>query len=370
MNTTKKTPPIVQLGAWLLSLIVFAIGFWHTHLGLKEMNVFGSEWGGLAVAAIVLLLILITYWYAVNGRKMALIFYVLGGIIFFVCNLNYFYPSYLSRKLVREEATLLNDTLQVYTNKGKRLLSTVGFKDSDGSLKDYRDMETLKNSVIEEIRKNGQGPRSRKYFADFNKICEKHKIPVIILSDDAKMTDVEFANYYLGLFTGRMRQFLENKTEAGGDLGDAQNFVLATEMYVAIQKKYTPILIDSIIPDNSEIKIENIKSNPQVITLQKLASELDEASSQINESLKNKKGDKTLPNFSLIGETKSQNIGTIAHTVASIKDRITKVDTWAIIILCLFVDLIVPLAIYLLLRKEGDKEEESGLRGKRRPIEL
>jgi hypothetical protein len=307
------------------------------------MTVLGSEWGGLAVAAIVLLLILITYWYAVNGRKMALIFYVLGGIIFFVCNLNYFYPSYLSRKLVREEATLLNDTLQVYTNKGKRLLSTV-----------------LKNSVIEEIRKNGQGPRSRKYFADFNKICEKHKIPVIILSDDAKMTDVEFANYYLGLFTGRMRQFLENKTEAGGDLGDAQNFVLATEMYVAIQKKYTPILIDSIIPDNSEIKIENIKSNPQVITLQKLASELDEASSQINESLKNKKGDKTLPNFSLIGETKSQNIGTIAHTVASIKDRITKVDTWAIIILCLFVDLIVPLAIYLLLRKKGDEEEESG----------
>ena len=46
MNPAKKTPPIVQAGAWLLSLIVFTVGFWHTHLGLKEMRPFGSEWKG------------------------------------------------------------------------------------------------------------------------------------------------------------------------------------------------------------------------------------------------------------------------------------------------------------------------------------
>jgi hypothetical protein len=58
-------------------------------------------------------------------------------------------------------------------------------------------------------------------------------------------------------------------------------------------------------------------------------------------------------------ESRSRDLGRIANTFKSIKDRITKVDTWAIIILCLFVDLIVPLAIYLLLRKKGDEEEES-----------
>ena len=93
MTSTKKIPPIVQLGSWLLSLIVFAVGFWHTHLGLKQMNVFGSEYGSIAIAAIVLILILITYWFAVNGRKAALIFYIICGLFFFVFNLNYFYPA-------------------------------------------------------------------------------------------------------------------------------------------------------------------------------------------------------------------------------------------------------------------------------------
>ena len=69
MNSTKKTLPIVQIGLWLVILLVFAIGFWHTHLGLKEMKPFGSEWGSLAIAGILLLPILITYWYAVNGKK-------------------------------------------------------------------------------------------------------------------------------------------------------------------------------------------------------------------------------------------------------------------------------------------------------------
>lgn len=357
MESPKKTPPIVQAGAWLLSVIVFAIGFWHTHLGLKEMRPFGSEWGGLAVAAIVLLLILITYWYAVNGRKMALIFYVLGGIIFFVCNLNYFYPSYLSRKLVREEAAALNDTLQSYTNKSKRLLSVIGFNDTDGSLRDYTNMDEYKKSIVDEIKKNGQGPRSAGYLIKFNEIVTRNKIPTIELTSKGNFSNKELAQYYENMCNGRMRAFIENTTAKGGAVSDANNFILGINLFDSLNRIYTPILLDSIIPDNSELKLENIKTNNQVIVLQKLATGMDEASSKINEASKKKTINKS-EDFILIGETKSQNLGTIAHTVASIKDRINKVDTWAIIILCLFVDLIVPLAIYLLLRKNGDEEDD------------
>jgi len=356
MNTTKKTPPIVQLGAWLLSLLVFAIGFWHTQLGLKEMRPFGSEWGGMAVAAIVLLLILITYWYAVNGKKMALIFYVLGGIIFFVCNLNYFYPSYVARKLVREEATALNDTLQSYTNKSNRLLSVIGFNDTDGSLRDYTNMDEYKKSVVDEIKKNGQGSRAAGYLAKFNEIVARNKIALVELTTRGNFSNKELAQFYENALNGRMRVFIENSAARGGAVRDAKNFILGINLFDSLNRIYTPILLDSIIPDNSELKIENIKNNNQVVILQKLATGMDEASSKINEASKKKTVVKS-EDFVLIGETKSQNIGTIAHTVASIKDRITKVDTWAIIILCLFVDLIVPLAIYLLLRKKEDEEE-------------
>ena len=355
MTKEKPIPAVVKFGAWLLSLIVFAVGFWHTHLGLKEMRPFGTEYGSIAIALIILLLLLLTYYFAINGSKIALIFYVFCGLFFFTFNMNYFYPSYLARKLVREEASALNDSLQSYTNKSHRLLSVVGFKDTDGSLRDYTNLEEFKKSIIQEIRKNGQGPRAQGYLQEFNKIVFKHKIPVITLTDPGSLSNIELAQYYEGMCYGRIRAFLENSTASGGGVSDAKNFIKGINLFDSLQRMYTPILLDSIIPDNSELKIENIKSNKQIITLQKLATGMDEASSKINEASKNKITTKNVE-FQLIGETKSQNLGTIAHTVASVKERINKVDTWAIIFVCLFIDLLVPLAIYVLLKRKDGEE--------------
>lgn len=114
---TNKIPPIVKFGAWLLSLIAFVVGFWHSHLGLREMRPFESEYGSLLIAAIVLLLVLISYNIAINGRKIALAFYVIGGFVFFIFNLNYFYPSYLGRKLINEETNQINEVLTKQKNK-------------------------------------------------------------------------------------------------------------------------------------------------------------------------------------------------------------------------------------------------------------
>jgi hypothetical protein len=349
MNSTKKTLPIVQIGLWLVILLVFAIGFWHTHLGLKEMKPFGSEWGSLAIAGILLLPILITYWYAVNGKKMALIFYVFYGAIFFVCNLNYFYPSYLSRKLVREEATALNDTLQSYTNKSKRLLSVIGFNDiEDGILRDYTNMEEYKKSIVDEIKKNGQGSKAAVYLTKFNEIVTRNKIPTIVTTSFTNLSNKDLAQYYEGMCNGRMRAFIENNTARGPSVSYAYNFILGINLFDSLNRIYTPILLDSIIPDNSEIKLEDVQTHPQIIILQKLVTGINDATSKINNATKSDSF-----KFQAIEEPQSRNLGRIAFTFQSIKDRNTKVETWVIIFLCLFVNLILPLTIYpILLKKE------------------
>ena len=51
----------------------------------------------------------------------------------------------------------------------------------------------------------------------------------------------------------------------------------------------------------------------------------------------------------------------------SIKKRISETDTLGIILVCLFIDLLVPLAIYLLLKKDEEEEEDNSLKGKNRP---
>jgi hypothetical protein len=357
MNTTKKTPPIVQLGAWLLSLIVFAIGFWHTHLGLKEMKPFGSEWGGLAIAGIVLLLILITYWYAVNGRKMALIFYVLGGIIFFVCNLNYFYPAYLTRQIVKEEATALNDTLQNYANQAKTLQSA-GFGNKTEALVDYENLKIYKGKVVNEIKSfNGWGPETSEALKSFDDISKKYGFRATRFSNEGSMTQATLSEIYGNYLEGIIQKVLETIMVNSKDKGvqSAMSFIKGVAELDTLQKTYTKVLKDSIIPDNSEINLEDVKTNPQIDILQKLVTGINDATSKINKATK--------PDsfkFEVLEESPSRTLGRIANTFKSIKDRITKVDTWAIIILCLFVDLIVPLAIYLLLRKKEDEEEESG----------
>ena len=87
MTKEKPIPGLVKYGAWLLSLIVFVVGFWHTHLGLKEMRPFGTEYGSIAIAMIILLLLLLTYYFAINGSKIALVFYVFCGLFFFTFNI-------------------------------------------------------------------------------------------------------------------------------------------------------------------------------------------------------------------------------------------------------------------------------------------
>lgn len=63
----------------------------------------------------------------------------------------------------------------------------------------------------------------------------------------------------------------------------------------------------------------------------------------------------------------TKELGRFAHTISSVKQRINKIDTWGIIILCLFIDLIVPLAIYFMIRgNTGNEDLTSVFKGRKR----
>jgi hypothetical protein len=364
---TKKVPPIVQIGAWLLSLIVFAVGFWHTHLGLKEMKPFGSEWGGLAIAGIVLLLILITYWFAVNGNRLALVFYIMCGLIFFVCNLNYFYPSYMARTLIQNESSSLNDTLQKYSNGTSSLQGA----DSDAAVSDYLKLLDIKKQIITEIPRKGYGPNARKLTETFNNISNKYSMAPISISSAvgfvtsnealAELQKQDIEPLFDGILNSMMLKGILKV--ATPELFSEGAFELVT-----LRNEYTPKL-EYIMSDNiTEYPLDSIKKNKNVAEIVSFVGKLNTSIDKINKG--NNKDKPILTRLDEDVHPRADKLGMIKFTLVSIKERIKEIDTWAIIILCLFIDLIVPLAIYLLLKKDENEEEGTRLKGRNRPTQF
>jgi hypothetical protein len=364
MSTLKKIPPIVQIGAWVLALFVFAVGFWHTHLGLKEMKPFGSEWGGLVIASIVLLLLLITYWFAVNGRKMALIFYILCGVIFFICNLNYFYPAYMARTFIQNEASALNDTLQKYTNGSSSLQNA----NTDAAVSDYLKLSSIKNQIVTEIANKGFGPNARKLTQDFNGISNKYSaapVPPNMTVGKVTYDEAEAMNQkeqieplFDEVLSSLMLQGILK-------VASPELFSEGISELSLIRDEYTPKL-ESIMADNiTDYPLDSIRKNSNVSDIVSLVGKMNTTIDKIN-----KGNNKERPILNRLNEDvhpRADKLGMIKYTLLSIKERIKEIDTWAIIILCLFIDLVVPLAIYLLLRKNEDEPKNKSLQSKTIP---
>jgi hypothetical protein len=369
MNQVKKSvpiPPIIKFGAWSLSLIVFAVGFWHTHLGLKEMKPFGTEWGGLAIAGIVLLLLLITYWFAVNGNNWALIFYIMCGFVFFICNLNYFYPSYMARTLIQKEASVLNDTLQKYSNGTAKI---EGAENSE-AVSDYLNLISLKNQIVTEINNNGYGPNAKRLTVDFNSKLSKYAVtPIPVSPSYGRVTNNQLEA------ESQRKQIEPTLDEALGTLmlkgilnvANPDLFREGTTKLASLKDEYTDIL-NGISSDNeTEYNLDSIKDYENVKNIVTFVGKLNTTIDEIN-----KGNNKDKPILSRLDEdihSRADKLGMIKYTILSIKERIREIDTWAIIILCLFIDLLVPLAIYLLLRKK-DKDDGNRINFKSRPTEF
>jgi hypothetical protein len=334
----KKIPPIVQIGAWLLSLIVFAIGFWHTHLGIKEMKPFGKEWGGLAVAGIVLLLILITYWFAVNGKKLFLVFYIFFGVIFFICNLNYFYPAYMARTLIKEEAIALKDTIDSYSKVNS--FSNEAWAKND-NLTQFRD--EIKTQIEND---GGFGTVAANYLQKFNQTAGTQIDP----PNNLNLSEEQKTNLLKRLDEEITKWQIRN---AGDGFADAASLSEGITELNDLRKNVSPKL-EQIGSEDEEFKLDSLKNHPKVVIIKETVQKINSAVIKMNKG--NKK--EILAELSKEKYPRADKLGEIQNTFITIGERINQISTWAIIILCLVIDLLAPLVIYLALRKKGDEAPE------------
>ena len=160
---------------------------------------------------------------------------------------------------------------------------------------------------------------------------------------------MNYPTFYDSYLEGVIQKILEALmvNSKDGGVQNALSFIKGVAELDSLQKNYSVLLKDSIIPDNSDITLEEVKNNPQINILQRLVTGINEATSKINYATKSNSY-----KFKELEESPSRTLGRIANTFKSVKVRISKVDTWAIIILCLFIDLLVPLAIYYVAAQE------------------
>lgn len=161
-------------------------------------------------------------------------------------------------------------------------------------------------------------------------------------------------------------------TTISGDDKNKLEIVYANADLNKFYDKYNPIL-DSIANDDKRIildslKFDNYLPNKQIKTLKIVVDKINQTDIRVNTAL-----NKPLPPVFSKEYPKSKQLGKFEHTMTSIGERINKIDTWGIIFLCLFIDLLVPLFIYVMIRRKDDDENIDGssfwdnITGKERP---
>jgi hypothetical protein len=128
----------------------------------------------------------------------------------------------------------------------------------------------------------------------------------------------------------------------------------------ALQERYTPVL-EFIQRDTTKINIsndkKNIENNPKNIAqIATIVSKINSVTKPVNEIYKNI-GEQE-PFVTL--EAPITKLGSVGHTMPSIVQHIKsgtkeqKVGAWKNIFICLLIDLLVPLAIYVLIRQNDE----------------
>ncbi len=332
---------------WLSTIGCFIFGYYNTVLGLKTFEAFGSNNGAWFLALIPLVMVFGGYLASVQGRKGMLALYMTGEVLFFIFNLTYLYPQYLGRTLVNEEAKVLKDSVSVYQGYFDNTIIR-----SDAKLQRLKEIQA---NLLDEIRRRfGFGPRATEQLRIFNELAgtvytpsrhwgetdaERQKL----LEEWKEKTDIAINNYIIGLNGGgkAAEKLIASKTELD---------------YIAIT--YTPKL-EIILDDNSDVSIEHqdVANNPQIGLLKELVVKLDKVANDVNSVDSSAPFNLFITGNETIAFPKTQKLGTFEHTMISAKERINKLDTWGVIIICLFFDLLGPFLFYFYLRR--DDEENS-----------
>jgi hypothetical protein len=355
-------PAWIQLLGWLISLSAFAVGFWHAHLGLKQFGFLSSEYGSFVIAGLILMVLIVAYNRAIVGVKSAIYFYLICALFMFIFNMNSFYPTYLGEKLIKEDASAMKDTLTKYTAK----LKAVAEKEDGSTITTLGILNDKKKSILNEIQGTGIndfGPKAQGFLNDFNRIANSDLSGG---SDGIGTTkDLEAKkNYWRDKLDDAIRNWY---ISSNPNLKNGAEIITANLKLDSVNKAYAPLL-EAIMTDTSAIDLSNPSKLKQVVTMGQAASQFDIIGKSVNEFLSKKDQlPKLNDEVNQVAFPPTKELGRFAHTISSVKQRINKIDTWGIIILCLFIDLIVPLAIYFMIRgNTGNEDLTSVFKGRKR----
>lgn len=343
MEEENKKSKALKIIFWIATIGCFIFGYYNTHLGLRTFNAFGSGNGSWFLAAIPLVMVVGGYIASVRGTKWMLALYLTGEILFFIFNLTYLYPTYLGRTLVREETRTLKDSLNVYQNRIDNRVVVSGEE-----MQKLKELEVAQEMLLKEIKdREGFGPRATEQLNIINRIAGTNYTPDRNLGKDQdernqkyeywkKLTDKVIEDYTISLIHDK----------------NAVKWMQIRNNIDLISNEYNGKL-EIIIDDNSDVDIshEAIANNSQIAVLKQLTTKLDEVAGDVN-SIVPDLFNKIVTGKETIAFPKTQQLGTFQHTMISVGERFGKLDTWGVIIICFFFDLLGPFLFYFYLRKD------------------
>lgn len=354
----KKSKLLMPL-FWITTIGCFVFGYYNAAYGLETFEMFDSRVGSWFMALIPLVMVFGGFYAAVQGKRGLFAVYLLGEVIFFVFNMTYLYPQYLGRKIVQEETKELSDSLTVYNTR----INQFAFKDLGKAFQTYNDLITCQDNLITEIRdRNGFGKHATEQLSNFNKLIgseygltpERNKVNLPKVKADS------LANVWREKTNQQIDKFIMANMQGGDSKAKG---IYEVKMNVnALEKEYSPIL-SAILKDRSKIEIiprSEVENNEQIQQLITLAEELNNQVNIANTVMAPQKiFEPIIFDEETIAFPKVRELGTFQHTFISAGERINKLDTWGVIIVCLFFDLLGPCLFYLYLRKSDDGDDYS-----------
>jgi|694.fasta_scaffold31282_5 hypothetical protein len=358
----KTVPAHIKILGWFISLSAFVLGFWHTHEGVRSFKALNG-YGSFVVSGLILACLIVAYSRALSGLKIAFVFYLICALFNFTFNLNSFYPNLLGRKLLNEEANELQNVMVSNSNKLDSIYNKYG--KGTNIMTDINQLEQLKSSIISEvIEQDGMGPNALSYLANFNRITNSN---IDALNNIGNAEDrIKWLNRWTPKMDEAINTFVLTKY-LQSDLSKL-DIIRSKNAMDSLKYKFSPAF-QHIARDNSKIPINDsiIENHPQIDTLKMFVIGIDTISSKVNKALGKNKSVLQVFNSDEAEKRnnypKIQNLGQFDHTIESIGKRIKRTDTWGVLILVFFIDFIVPLAMFFMIR--GGSSNNSSNRNQR-----
>lgn len=318
--------------------ICFLIGWFHTGQGLSNYRVLGTEYGGFILATGVLFIMVLAYNKAIKGSPVGLSFYLLCALITFVCNLNSFYPNYRANSLIREELR------QHRTNLGD-LRESIKAQFQDVQLNALAESIRSKSKQLQaQCKQRGFGPLTEQALKDIE--AELGRTITRLRQGSTQADWDRCAEQYAIIIEDELKAKLKENRY----LDKLEDIRHAEEYYLLFSRK-----IDETLADKSEIKqvpdyVEDLIKGYRDSCKKATVLLADERKGQAAQAERSKPQFSCDPNYS----SPNVELGTFSHTFKSVWSTRGDGGTWAVTIISLFIDFLVPLALYLLVRTESN----------------